>query len=396
MKMKNMRPHIGIFGRRNVGKSSFINAITGEDIAIVSSQAGTTTDPVDKSIELGALGPVVIIDTAGIDDEGEIGEKRITATKKVIDKIDFAILLISSGVFKDFEKDLVEKFKKQNIPFIMINNKSDLYKLSSTDKEKLSPVADVFDFNSINPNNTNEITNEIAKKMPESSFQNPSILGDIINKNDIILLVAPIDLEAPMGRLILPQVQTIRDILDNDAIVIALKETELEYFFKNIKIKPKLVITDSQVFGKVDKIVPKNINLTSFSILFSRIKGDFNEYAKGVRKISELKDGDKVLILEACSHHVNEDDIGRVKLPKWISAFTGKKLEFKVLAGLDALQNVNDYALVIQCGGCMLTRKQILNRVQSASKSKVPVTNYGMAIAYINGIFERATEIFTK
>ena len=237
---------------------------------------------------------------------------------------------------------------------------------------------------------------EAAKKyMPDSVFNNPSILGDLVSPGDVVMLVTPVDIEAPMGRMILPQMQTVRDVLDNNCINIVLKETELELFFKKFNIKPKLVITDSQAFKKVNSIVPKDIPITGFSILFSRLKGDFEKYIEGTRHISDLKDGDNVLILESCSHHVISDDIGREKLPRWITDFTGKKLNFDVVAGLDSIpKDIKNYSLVVQCGGCMLTRKQVLNRINAAINNNIPVTNYGMAIAYTHGIFERALEIF--
>lgn len=397
MLMKNQRTHIGIFGRRNVGKSSFINALAGEDISIVSEHAGTTTDPVNKTMELGEVGPAVLIDTAGIDDIGEIGAKRILATKKVIKKINLGILVITNSEFDAPEIEIIKDFEEHNIPFFIVHNKSDVNKITPDKKKEIELKAktEIIEFSSVTKQNLNLVLEASKKYMPDSVFNNPSILGDLVNPGDIVMLVTPVDIEAPMGRMILPQMQTVRDVLDNNCINIVLKETELELFFKKFDIKPKLVVTDSQAFKKVNSIVPKDIPLTGFSILFSRLKGDFKTYVEGTRHISDLKDGDTVLILESCSHHVISDDIGREKLPRWISEFTGKKIKFDVVAGLDSIpKEMKDYSLVIQCGGCMLTRKQILNRIKAASDSKIPITNYGMAIAYTHGIFDRAMEVF--
>ena len=397
MLMKNQRSHIGIFGRRNVGKSSFINALAGEDISIVSEHAGTTTDPVNKTMELGEVGPVVLVDTAGIDDTGDLGAKRIIATKKVIKRINLGILVISNNTFDDPELEIIKDFEEHNIPFFIVHNKSDINKLDAEKKKaiELQSKTEIIEFSSVTKKNLNLVL-EVAKKyMPDSVFNNPSILGDLVTPGDIVMLVTPVDIEAPMGRMILPQMQTVRDVLDNNCINIVLKETELELFFKRFDIKPKLVITDSQAFKKVNSIVPKDIPITGFSILFSRLKGDFEKYIEGTRHISNLKDGDNVLILESCSHHVISDDIGREKLPKWITDFTGKKLNFDVVAGLDSIpKDIKNYSLVVQCGGCMLTRKQVLNRINAAINNNIAVTNYGMAIAYTHGIFERAMEIF--
>lgn len=397
MLMKNQRTHIGIFGRRNVGKSSFINALAGEDISIVSEHAGTTTDPVNKTMELGEVGPSVLIDTAGIDDIGEIGTKRILATKKVIKKINLGILVIANSQFDAPEMEIIKDFEEHNIPFFIVHNKSDINRIEPNKKKniELKAKTEIIEFSSVTKQNLNLVLEASKKYMPDSVFNNPSILGDLVEPGDVVMLVTPVDIEAPMGRMILPQMQTVRDVLDNNCINIVLKETELELFFKKFDIRPKLVVTDSQAFKKVNSIVPKDIPLTGFSILFSRLKGDFKTYVEGTRHISDLKDGDTVLILESCSHHVISDDIGREKLPRWISEFTGKKIKFDVVAGLDSIpKEMKDYSLVIQCGGCMLTRKQILNRIKAASDSKIPITNYGMAIAYTHGIFDRAMEVF--
>jgi [FeFe] hydrogenase H-cluster maturation GTPase HydF len=399
MLMKNQRPHIGIFGRRNVGKSSFINALAGEDIAIVSEHAGTTTDPVNKTMELGEVGPVVLIDTAGIDDTGDIGLKRVGATKKVVKRIDLGILVISEGKFEEPEAELIRDFEEHNIPFFVVHNKSDISKLAENKKRDIESLSktEVIEFSSATKQNINLVIEASRKYMPNSVFNNPSILGDLVKRGDVVVLVTPIDIEAPMGRLILPQVQAIRDVLDNHCISVVLTEKELPLYFEKFKVKPALVVTDSQAFEKVNAIVPKDVPITGFSILFSRLKGDFEKYVSGTMQISKLKDGDNVLILESCSHHVISDDIGREKLPKWISKFTGKKLNFDVVAGLDSIpRNIKEYSLVIQCGGCMLTRKQVLNRLKPAMDAGIPVTNYGMAIAYTHGMFDRAMGLFKK
>lgn len=395
---RERRPHIGIFGRRNNGKSTLINFLAGQDIAIVSDVAGTTTDPVKKSFEITGFGPVILIDTAGIDDTGELGKKRILKTNQAIKTIDLAILVITKNTFGDFEKGLIEKFRKQDVPFIAIHNKEDLELLHQETLEKLTETGakEVLHFNSHN-GDIEPIVKSIKKTIPESAFTTPSLLGDLISYGDIVLLITPIDIEAPEGRLILPQVQAIRDILDNDAICIVLKEREVDAFLRKTGIKPKLVVTDSQVFLKAGASIPSDIALTSFSIMLAHFKGNFSAYLQGTPKISELKDGDKILLLESCTHHTSCDDIGRVKIPRWISNYTGKQLEFVVIAGLDEIPGeMSDYALLIQCGGCMITPKQLGNRLQPAIDAGIPVTNYGMAIAYVQGIYNRAVAPFAK
>ncbi|MUP36512.1 [FeFe] hydrogenase H-cluster maturation GTPase HydF [Labilibaculum euxinus] len=395
---RERRPHIGIFGRRNNGKSTLINFLAGQDIAIVSDVAGTTTDPVKKSFEITGFGPVILIDTAGIDDTGELGEKRITKTNQIIKIIDLAVLVITQNTFGDFELGLIDNFNKQNIPFITIHNKEDIEILNqqTTDLLKQYGSKDILHFSNCKAN-IEPIVKSIKITIPESAYTTPSLLGDLISYGDIILLITPIDIEAPEGRLILPQVQAIRDILDNDAVCIVLKEREVDAFLRKTRIKPKLVVTDSQVFLKAGASIPSDIPLTSFSIMLAHFKGNFNAYLKGTPKISELVDGDKIILLESCTHHSSCDDIGRVKIPRWISNFTGKKLEFVVIAGLDEIPGkIMDYALLIQCGGCMITPKQLGNRLQPAIDAGIPVTNYGMAIAYVQGIYNRAVAPFAK
>lgn len=398
-KGRESKPHIGIYGRRNNGKSSLINCIAGQDIAIVSDHAGTTTDPVRKSFEITGFGPVILVDTAGIDDSGDLGEKRIERTLRTLEIIDLALLVVTNNTWGYYEDDLIARFNENDIPFIVIHNKSDIEEPSAGFRDIVTASAQsaLFEFSATDKRNYEELIALIINTIPEHSYKNPALLGDLISYGDIVLLITPIDIEAPAGRLILPQVQAIRDILDNDAVAIVVKETEVDTFLRKTGIKPALAITDSQVFTKADASIPGDIPLTSFSIMLARFKGDFESYIKGTPKISELKDGNRVLLLESCTHHVACDDIGRVKIPRWISNFTGKKIEYDVVAGLDILPRpVTDYSLIIQCGGCMITRRQLHNRLHSAIKAGVPVTNYGMAIAYVQGIFNRAIAPFIK
>lgn len=396
-KGKDLKPHIGIFGRRNNGKSSFINVMTGQEVAIVSEHAGTTTDPVKKSVEIFGIGPVIMVDTAGIDDTGDLGEKRIRKSLQAIATVDCAVLLIAGNRFGSHEISLINEFKKHDTPFIIVHNKSDVEALSKETIDGIATHTDavVLDFSARTKKGFDEVVDALKNAVPDKAYMYKSLIGDLINDGDYVLLVTPIDSEAPEGRMILPQQMAIRDVLDNNAICIVLKETELERFFKTSCIRPALVITDSQAFGYVKSIVPEDIPLTSFSIVFSRLKGDFENYIKGTRTIDELQDGDKILIMESCTHHVSCDDIGRVKIPMWLSKYTGKKLYFTTISGLgDLPDNCKDYKLVIQCGGCMVTRKQVLNRLKPFTEKEVSITNYGMAIAYLNGIFGRALQPF--
>jgi [FeFe] hydrogenase H-cluster maturation GTPase HydF len=398
-KGRDIKPHIGIFGRRNNGKSTLINTLTGQDIAIVSEVPGTTTDPVKKSIEIEGIGPAVIIDTAGIDDTGELGRKRIGKTREMLKIIDLAILVIADNLFDDPEKELINNLSAHDVPFVVIHNKSDLCK---ADPELMRVIRDrygvpVIDFSAKHPSNMGDVIHSIREQMPETAYRKTTLIGDLISYGDVVLLITPIDIEAPEGRMILPQVQVIRDVLDHDGVAVVVKEREVDAFLRKMDPKPVLVITDSQVFPKADAAVPKEIPLTSFSIVLARQKGDFENYLKGTPRISGLKDGDRVLILESCTHHVSCDDIGRVKIPRWLSNFTGRKLEFDVVAGLSNInRDIHDYAMVIQCGGCMITRKQLINRLKPAVDAGIPVTNYGMAIAYVHGIYNRAIQPFVK
>ena len=398
-KGRENKPHIGIFGRRNNGKSSLINALCNQDVAIVSDIAGTTTDPVKKSIEIHGLGPVIAIDTAGIDDTGKLGELRTGKSLAVIKQIDLAILVLTANQFESHERELIKKFRQHKLPFILVHNKNDEIPADIIFRDAILKETDypLIEYSALFPDKYNEgLLQAIRDRMPESAYDRKDLIGDLVSYGDIVLLITPIDIEAPEGRLILPQIQVIRDALDNDCTAIILKEREVDAFLRKTNVRPKLVITDSQVFLKADASIPRDIPLTSFSILLARQKGDFTEYLKGTPKISELKDGDRILLLESCSHHVSCDDIGRVKIPRWISHFTGRKLNYDTVAGLDSLQRpIEEYALVIQCGGCMITHRQLVSRLHDAKEKNIPITNYGMAIAWVHGIFARAVEPFT-
>ena len=394
---KDLKPHIGIFGRMNNGKSSIINKLTGQPMAIVSEQAGTTTDPVKKSIEIFGIGPVVLIDTAGIDDMSELGKQRVEKTYQMLKEIDCAILVITGEDFGEPEKKIIAEFKKHDVPFIIVHNKSDIAKAS----DKLLKVilkeynANILEFSALH-DDAKEIQIALKNAIPESAYKKSSLLGGTIKPGELVLLVTPIDAEAPEGRMILPQVMAIRDVLDNDCICVVLKETNLKQYFESGMPRPNLVVTDSQVFKLVNEIVPKDVMLTSFSIILARLRGDFENYLKGTPHLSDLKDGDKILMLESCTHEISCGDIGRVKLPNLIRKFTGKNIEFTYLSGLTPIENIKQYAMAIQCGGCMATRKQLINRTNMAVENGIPISNYGMAIAYMNGIFDRVTKVFSR
>ena len=392
---KDLKPHIGIFGRRNSGKSSLINLLTGQNIAIVSDTAGTTTDPVKKSIEIFGVGPCVLIDTAGIDDVGELGKQRVEKTMKVLEEIDCAILVITGNQFDETEKRLVSRMKELVVPFFIVHNKADEEPLLAVMRAVIeqSTGAKVLDFSVSRNDDITPLVEVLKKTIPESAYQKVSLLGGIIKPNEVVVLVCPVDSEAPEGRLILPQVMAIRDVLDNECICVVLKETHLQQYLETMS-KPALIVTDSQVFGFVSKIVPPEIPLTSFSIVMARLRGDFDNYIKGTPHLSQLKDGDTVLLLESCTHHSTCEDIGRVKLPRLILKYTGKDIHFEYVAGLSPIANPEKYAMAIQCGGCMSTRKQLLNRTNLFVNQDIPISNYGMALAYMNRIFARVMEPF--
>ena len=382
------RIHIGFFGLRNAGKSSVVNAVTGQKLSLVSDVKGTTTDPVQKAMELLPLGPVVIIDTPGIDDTGTLGEMRAERARQTLTHTDIAILVTdANNPLTDTEKELAGVFKEKNIPYITVYNKSDLLeRVPEPGKNEIYVSA---------KNNTNiyELKELIGSLSGKSKEQKP-LLGDLINKNDIAVLVTPIDSAAPKGRMILPQQNAIRDVLDNSCINIVVKESELEYALSIMNKKPKIVITDSQAFEKVLKIVPEDIALTSFSIVFARYKGILKEAVRGASILNKLNDGDRILISEGCTHHRQCEDIGTVKLPKWITAHSGKKLEFEFTSGREFPEDVRKYALVIHCGGCMLNEREMISRMQTCVNEGTPITNYGTAIAFMNNILKRTLEVF--
>ena len=394
-KGKDLKPHIGIFGRRNNGKSSFINQITGQEVAIVSDTAGTTTDPVKKSVEIFGIGPVIIVDTAGVDDVGTLGKKRVNKTLGVINTIDLAVLLIANNEFGNYEKDLIDAFNKVDTPYLIFHNKSDIVKSSKSLKDSIASEYGVYchDISTIDNRNLEFITDKLKQAIPKTAFVKPALLDGLIGDKDVVLLITPIDSEAPEGRMILPQQMAIRDVLDHNCICVTVRETELEDFLR-LGIKPALAITDSQAFSYVSKVIPEDIPLTGFSIVFARLKANFDKYLEGTPAISKLKDGDKVLILESCTHHISCEDIGRYKLPDWISKFTGKDIHYDIVPGLVEVNNISDYSMVIQCGGCVATKKQVGNRLKPAIDTGIPISNYGIAIAYINGIFDRAVQPF--
>lgn len=396
---------VGVFGRRNSGKSSLINTLSGEQVAIVSETPGTTTDPVKKRMEIFGVGPCVFIDTAGIDDEGDLGEQRIAKTRQVINQIDLAILLYTNNEIGSFELELLERFKENNIPVIIVHNQSDII---SMDKELALEISskhgfDVLEFSSGMLDEqeqkvaVEQLTALIVKGLSQSPFAEKGLFEGLVEKDDLVVLVVPIDSEAPEGRIILPQVNAIRDILDRGGVSVVLQPAALENYFKGNNKNVKLIVTDSQAFEIVSKSVPAGIPLTGFSVLLARSKADFENYLKGTPKIDDLKDGDRILILESCSHHSSCDDIGRVKIPRLIMNRTGKKIDFDVVAGLDNIPSpIKDYALVVQCGGCMITQRQLMMRLNPAVRNSIPVTNYGMTIAWCVGIYERAIAPFLK
>jgi len=388
------QPHIAIFGRRNAGKSSLINAITGQDIALVSDQAGTTADPVYKSMEILPLGPCVLIDTAGIDDVGDLGQLRVKKTRAVLDKTDLAILVIDPALgVSSFEKDLLEAFSNQDVPVLAVLNKVDQYNAEKALLERalglsLHPVS------TVTGKGISELRDLITINTP-AGLENVSLIGDIISPGDICILVTPIDSAAPKGRLILPQVQTIRDLLDHNAQALVVRETELESALASLSRPPRLVITDSQVFAEVSALVDESIPLTSFSILFARYKADLKIMIQGVAVLQDMKPGDRVLIAEACTHHRQEDDIGKVKIPRLLYQQAGGMLDITWCSGSTYPEDLESYKLIIHCGACMLNRKQMLSRLRIAREKGVALINYGVFLAYMTGILERATSVFT-
>ena len=397
---RGVRVHLALFGKRNAGKSSVINALTGQETAIVSEVKGTTTDPVFKSMEILPIGPCVIIDTAGLDDVGELGELRIKKTLEVLDKTDVALLIVDIKIgLSEEDRLIIAKFRDKKKPIIIVLNKMDTIENENNDHVKIAsslheelntPVVAV---SALKKLGIKELKNAIISVIPEDEDKF-KIVGDLINPGDFVVLVTPIDKAAPKGRLILPQQQTIRDILESDAMAIVTKEYELRETLSHLAKKPKLVITDSQVFLKVAADTPKDILMTSFSILFARQKGDLSEFIRGAKAIDRLKDGDKVLIAEGCTHHRQSDDIGSVKIPRWIRQRTGKQIEFDYSSGVTFTDDIKKYALIVHCGACMMNRTGMLSRVANAQALKVPIVNYGILIAYVQGLLTRALEPF--
>lgn len=393
------RIHIGIFGKRNAGKSSIINAITGQSLAIVSDIKGTTTDPVLKAMELLPLGPVVIIDTPGLDDEGELGALRIQKAYQVLNKTDIAVLIIdgSAGMTKE-DYQILDRIQKKQIPYVVVCNKADLSLDATfgTLSESLPdiPSDKIIAVSTVTGENIYELKELIARQAPGEDEQK-RIVGDLIYPSDFVILVVPVDSAAPKGRLILPQQQTIRDILDTGAVSIVVKETELKDTLANLGKMPGLVITDSQVFAKVSAEVPENIPLTSFSILFARYKGNLQTVVKGAKMLDQLQDGDTILISEGCTHHRQCDDIGTVRLPRWVNRHTGKKINFEFTSGTEFPLDLSKYKLIIHCGGCTLNEREMKYRLKCAGDQGILITNYGIAIAHMQGILERSIEIFS-
>ena len=392
---KSFRLHIGIFGKRNTGKSSILNALTNQEVSIVSEIAGTTTDPVEKPMELLPLGPVLFIDTAGIDDIGDLGEKRISKTFAVFDRTDLGVVVTNFNDWDNFEQKIIDEFTDREIPYIVVFNKTDLFEEDIRLTTKLNTAKIRFvKTSAINGTGFIELRKLLLDSAPPDYIDRPSILADLVGPGEAAVLVVPIDKEAPKGRLILPQVQSIRDLLDNDSFTVVVKERELREALSRLNKPPKLVVTDSQAFLKVSADTPPEIPLTSFSILFARFQGDLNEMVRGAMAIDNLKTGDKVLIAEACSHHPIGEDIGTVKIPRWLTQYVGGKLQIDNIRGHDFPENISDYKIIIHCGACMWNRREMLSRIMRAKEANVPITNYGLTIAYSLGIFERALQPF--
>jgi [FeFe] hydrogenase H-cluster maturation GTPase HydF len=388
---KGLRLHIGFFGRRNVGKSSLLNAITRQQVSIVSEVAGTTTDPVEKPMELLPLGPVLFIDTAGIDEEGSLGALRVEKTRKALERTEIAVLVAESDVWGEFEEGLLSDFAAQKTPTVVIFNKTDIAPVNAALVERLREAKlHVVQASAMTGKGLTELREALLDLAPPDFIDSPAIAGDLVGPGELAILVVPIDKEAPKGRLILPQVQTIRDLLDSDAMCMVVKERELRSALDRLKTPPKLVVTDSQAFLKVAADTPPEVPLTSFSILMARFKGDLAAQVEGTLAVEKLHSGDRVLIAEACTHHPIGEDIGRVKIPRWLTQYTGVKLDFVPMQGRDFPEDLATFKLVIHCGACMWNRRQMLSRILQCQQAGVPITNYGLTIAYSLGIFARA------
>jgi len=394
------RLHIALFGKRNAGKSSIINALTNQNIAIVSDQKGTTTDPVYKAMELLPLGPVVMIDTPGLDDEGDLGLLRVKKAKEVLAKTDVALIVVdaASGI-SSFEDELIKEMKQKNVPFLLLLNKNDLLFHEVGKKELKNSLSSQYDttvlfVSALTGEGIEEVKEELGKYEKTREDQEKRIVADLLEPGDFVVLVVPIDKAAPKGRLILPQQQTIRDILDAGAVSIVCRDTELADTLNRLGEKPKLIITDSQAFGKVSKIVPRDMLLTSFSILFARYKGELNDLIEGARTLSTLDNGDKILMAEGCTHHRQCDDIGTVKIPNWIRKYTDKDIVIETSSGTGFPEDLTPYKMIVHCGGCTLNEKEMKSRIARAKEQGIPMVNYGILIAYMNGILERSIEPF--
>ncbi len=392
---RSLRLHIGLFGRRNVGKSSLLNAITAQQTSIVSEFAGTTTDPVEKPMELLPLGPVLFIDTAGVDDSGALGELRVQKTRQVFDRTDFGVIVAEAPVWGEFEDGILRELEQRGTPRIVVFNKIDIAEPPADVLERLRakniPVVTTI---ASTGKGILDFRQALLDNAPDDFVNNPTILGDLVGPGQMAVLVVPIDKEAPKGRLIMPQVQSIRDLLDSDAFCMVVKERELRAALDMLKEPPKLVVTDSQAFLKVAADTPRQVQLTSFSILFARFRGDLLTQVEGTLAIDTLKTGDRILVSEACSHHPIGEDIGQVKIPRWLTQYVGGKLEFTHVRGHDFPDDVSQYKLVIHCGACTINRREMLSRILRCRQANIPCTNYGLTIAYSLGIFERALEPF--
>ncbi len=394
------RTHISFFGVRNAGKSSLVNAVTAQELAVVSNVAGTTTDPVRKAMELLPIGPVVIIDTPGFDDEGMLGEKRVLKTKQVLNQTDIAVLAVDgTRGFSDCDRQLIGLFKEKLIPYVIVYTKSDLAKDGAVNKSGEDDSDKLFlgsiSVSSVNGDNIYELK-ELIGKAAKTEKEEKHVIADLIAPGDVVVLVIPIDESAPKGRIILPQQQVLRDILENGSKALVVRELELEDALKDLKQPPALVVTDSQAFRYVDKIVPQDVMLTSFSILLARYKGFLDSALEGVRALESLKSGDTVLISEGCTHHRQCEDIGTVKIPKWLNEYTNGEINFETSSGRGFADDLSKYKLVIHCGGCMLNEREMLYRMKCANDAGVPFTNYGIFIAHVNGILERSIQILKK
>jgi len=393
---RGMRLHIGIFGRRNAGKSSLLNMMTSQNVSIVSDVAGTTTDPVEKPMELLPIGPVLFIDTAGIDDDaGTLGEERAQRTRRVFDRTELAILVLGENEWTQYEEELRLEFQRRNVPVLAVFNKTDLHEPDEMLRTRLS---EEFGLPTVSVSAKErcgfaELKQKILENVSEEWISSPQIVSDLVPAGSTVVLVVPIDKEAPKGRLILPQVQVLRELLDSGIIAVVTRETELAETLEKLREPPALVVTDSQVFRQVAQIVPREVPLTGFSVLFARFKGDLTTFIEGTRAVSRLKPGDRVLIAESCTHHPIGEDIGRVKIPRWLQDAVGGEIQFDHVQGNDFPQDLTPWKLIIHCGGCMTNRRAILSRIMQAREQNVPITNYGMIIAWSMGIFERAVEI---